>query len=90
MSHFIGLESIDDNSIIDYWMTQVHLDFSKFGSRIQLQPIYSQSKMVEKLSTSDFHFLKCLGKGACGEVYLVRSKVTGYMFALKQFPKKYL
>ncbi len=31
--------------------------------------------------------MKCLGKGAVGSVYLVRSRVTGYMLALKMLQK---
>lgn len=29
----------------------------------------------------------CLGKGACGAVYLVRSKITGAVMALKRVEK---
>ena len=31
--------------------------------------------------------MKCLGEGAGGSVYLVRSRVTGYLFALKRIKK---
>jgi serine/threonine protein kinase len=39
------------------------------------------------LTANQFYFLKCLGEGACGSVYLVRSRVTGYLFALKRVKK---
>ena len=32
---------------------------------------------------NDFEFLKCIGKGGTSNVYLVRHKSTGKLFALK-------
>lgn len=43
---------------------------------------------MDKISISDFEFLKCLGKGVIGEVYLVRNKITGYLFAMKRLRKE--
>jgi serine/threonine protein kinase len=39
------------------------------------------------LGITEFEFLVCLGKGACGEVYLVRSRVSGCILALKRVRK---
>jgi serine/threonine protein kinase len=38
---------------------------------------------------SDFVFLKCLGQGGSASVYLVRRKVSGQLYALKQIDKEY-
>ena len=76
---------MDQNELIDYWMTQPNLDLSKFEKKLNLRAIYSQKKQTDKITLNDFKFLKCLGKGACGSVYLVRNLITGYVFALKQF-----
>jgi hypothetical protein len=87
-SYFIGLSSKDNNPVIDYWLTQNELDFCRFTKRkLELKALYSIEKSISKLSISDFDFLKCLGKGAVGEVYLVRNRVTGYLFAMKRLRK---
>ena len=36
---------------------------------------------------NDFEFLKCIGKGGSSEVYLVRHKGNGKLYALKQIIK---
>ena len=38
----------------------------------------------------DFEFKRCLGKGGSCAVYLVRSRRSGHLFALKQIPKEYI
>jgi len=87
-SFFIGLASKDNNPVIDYWLTQNELDFCRFTKRkLELKALYSIEKYTDKLCVSDFEFLKCLGKGMIGEVYLVRNKITGYLFAMKRLRK---
>jgi len=41
----------------------------------------------EKVSVEDYEKLKLIGRGAFGEVYLVKKKETGDIFALKQLRK---
>ncbi|KAK7206580.1 kinase-like domain-containing protein [Myxozyma melibiosi] len=40
-----------------------------------------------KMTTSDFEYIKVLGKGAYGKVLLVREKATGRLYAQKQLKK---
>lgn len=59
----------------------------RFKKKLELKALYGSERRNDKISISEFQFLVCLGKGACGEVYLVRSKVTGYVMALKRVRK---
>ena len=87
-SYFIGLASKDGSPVIDYLLTQSELDFSRFTKKkLELKALYSIEKYIDKISISDFEFLTCLGKGAVGHVYLVRNKITGYLFAMKRLRK---
>lgn len=52
-----------------------------------MKAIYSIDKKIDQITTNQLEFLKCLGEGACGSVFLVRSRVTGYLFALKRIKK---
>jgi len=37
----------------------------------------------EEITVNDFEFLKMIGKGAYGKVWLVKRKATGDLFAMK-------
>lgn len=87
---FLGLASSEDNEIIDYWMTQPQFTFSKFKTKIALKAIYTIDSKVDRISVNHFEFLKCLGEGACGSVFLVRSRITGQIFAMKRLKKESL
>lgn len=43
--------------------------------------------ILRKMTAADFEPLRCLGKGAFGTVHLVKQKVTGRLYAQKQFRK---
>lgn len=87
-AYFIGLASSEGYEIVDYWMTQQGFNFVKFGQKLALKALYSMERKIDVLTTNQFEFLKCLGEGACGSVYLVRSRVTGYLFAMKRIKKQ--
>ena len=42
---------------------------------------------MSKISIDDFHFLKVLGKGSFGEVYLVEKKNANHLYAMKVLNK---
>ncbi|KAI2025103.1 hypothetical protein LOZ46_000859 [Ophidiomyces ophidiicola] len=46
-----------------------------------------QSLLCRKMTAEDFEPLTCLGKGTYGTVLLVRHKLTGALYAQKQFQK---
>lgn len=46
-----------------------------------------QNDLCRKMTSRDFDHLMCLGKGTFGTVLLVRHKVTGRLYAQKQFRK---
>lgn len=85
--YFIGLASYGKKPIVDYLLTQHQQTFIHFEKELQLKALYTMERKVEALNINQFKFLKCLGKGACGSVYLVQSRVTGYLFALKMLEK---
>lgn len=43
--------------------------------------------VVRKMTPEDFETLRCLGKGAFGTVHLVKQRITGRLYAQKQFRK---
>lgn len=87
-AYFIGLATCEGYQIIDYWLTQSNFNFTKFHNKLVLKALYSIEKKIEHFTTNQLQFLKCLGQGACGSVYLVRSRITGYLFALKRIKKQ--
>jgi serine/threonine protein kinase len=46
-------------------------------------------KSRDYISLGDFTFLKCLGSGASANVFLVRHRGNGRLYALKQVDKGY-
>ena len=47
----------------------------------------ARSMLHRKMSAADFQPLMCLGKGTFGTVLLVKHKLTGVLYAQKQFRK---
>lgn len=76
-SEFIGLASLDGNYMVDYWLTNHHYNFIKFRNRLSMKALYSNHEKTDRISVNQFEFIKCLGEGACGCVFLVRSRITG-------------
>lgn len=52
-----------------------------------MKALYSNMDKPDKISVNQFEFIKCLGEGACGAVYLARSRITGELFAMKRLNK---
>lgn len=46
-----------------------------------------KSLIDNRMKTSDFRMIKVIGRGACGEVQLVRHLKTQKVFALKRLEK---
>lgn len=57
------------------------------GATIQTSNNLKFDHAVRKMTANDFEPLRCLGKGSFGTVILVRHKLTGMLYAQKQFKK---
>ena len=44
-------------------------------------------KLKKKMMIDDFTLIKCIGKGAFGEVFLTSKRGTTQLFATKKVPK---
>lgn len=91
----IALESGDKNEMIDYWLMKPEFKLDKFANDrpLLLQAVFKPKAHIfseKHLTLSDFHFLKCIGKGGTSLVSLVRYMKTGHLFAIKQIPKPLL
>ena len=74
--------------MIDYWLLCEDNTLEPFKNKEVFEVVYVAKKRDEsKLKLIDFEFKRCLGKGGSCAVYLVRSRRTGYLFALKQISK---
>ena len=77
--------------MIDYALLIPEQKLSTFKKNEEFK-VYSCGETHEKgkkYTLSDFHFLKCLGQGGSANVYLVRRKTSGKLYALKQIDKEY-
>lgn len=63
---FIGLAAYYTNAFLDYWLCQHSFDFMRFRKRLELKAIYGCERKGEHISSNEFEYLVCLGKGACG------------------------
>lgn len=88
-SPFLGLATVDGNEVIDYWLSLHERSLSRFHSPLRLKAIYGTLNLPNRLTTNHFEYLKLLGQGLAGTVFLVRSRITGHYFALKRIEKKY-
>ena len=76
--------------MIDYWLMNHNFNFVRFRNKLSMKALYSNMEKTDKISINQFEFLKCLGEGACGCVFLVRSRITGEIFAMKRLEKSKL
>lgn len=95
---FIGLATVNHNELIDYWLSMREKTLSRInvgGGQLKLKALYGvveEGNMgrIQRVTSNMFEYLKLLGKGVAGTVFLVRSRYTGQYFALKQIEKKYI
>lgn len=83
-SAFLGLATIDGNEVIDYWLSLHDRNLTRFQSPLRLRAIYGVPTLPNRLTTNHFEYLKLLGQGLAGTVFLVRNRITGHYFALKR------
>lgn len=51
---FVGLASSHTHPLLDYWLTQPSLDFTRFKRRLELRCLYGCERRAEKLSSGEF------------------------------------
>lgn len=76
---------------MDYWLSLREKTLSRFSGTLKLKALYGiLLDNCARVSSNHFEYLRLLGKGVAGTVFLVRSRMTGQYFALKQIEKKYI
>ncbi|KAL4447090.1 hypothetical protein ABPG74_013942 [Tetrahymena malaccensis] len=93
--NIVCLETVGENEVIDYYLTQPNKKVNQIRENILLKPVFAQksdksNQKDQELNIHDFTFLKCLGKGGTSDVFLVRHKESCKLFALKMIPKTHL
>eukprot|EP00331_Platyophrya_macrostoma_P033299 CAMPEP_0176457038 /NCGR_PEP_ID=MMETSP0127-20121128/31671_1 /TAXON_ID=938130 /ORGANISM="Platyophrya macrostoma, Strain WH" /LENGTH=444 /DNA_ID=CAMNT_0017847163 /DNA_START=197 /DNA_END=1531 /DNA_ORIENTATION=- len=85
----VALRVKDKSSVyIDYWLTQPDTRLNYLPEKITLFPFYSTSLPKDSsLSLSYFEIIAFIGEGGFAKVYLVRSKIDGKFYAMKQLRK---
>ena len=62
----MGLGAKNLDPLLDYWLTQLECDFTRFNGKLELKAVYGYERTHERLSANEWEYLACLGSGACG------------------------
>ncbi len=86
--------TLSDDEPAEMTSYEVALDEDFVSPDVGQKPLFGaiegglvQDTMARKMTASDFEPLSCLGKGTYGTVLLVKQRVTGRLYAQKQFRK---
>ena len=89
MDQFLFFQSANTNSTLDLFQTQFSRKISNIPDNLWLKPVYKQPVPSDGFLGADhFLILKKIGCGGFGDVYLVRRKDTGYLYAMKIIQKE--
>ncbi|KAI9724360.1 MAG: hypothetical protein M1812_000428 [Candelaria pacifica] len=87
-------EALSGDELQEMTSYEVALDEDFVSPDVGQKPLFGaiegglvQDSMARKMTASDFEPLNCLGKGTFGTVLLVKQRVTGRLYAQKQFRK---
>ena len=53
-SHFIGFGSYENKEIVDYILSQHHLNFTYFKKKLAMKALYTIEKKVNEISINNF------------------------------------
>lgn len=85
----VGLRCVDRIDVIDVWLQDFERSVNIIKDSTMLTPIIGQS--IEKsLSLGWFNPISVIGKGGFSNVFLVRKKDNGYLYALKVMQKAHI
>lgn len=101
-SEFLCFESLDRNNFIDFLLSKPNLAFAGLSGIIRIAPYHviavqnhesrlriERDRPNNQLTNEDFEIISRLGKGGFSQVFLVRDKHSGGIFALKKVSKKF-
>jgi hypothetical protein len=87
---FLFFKSGTSNSALDLYLTQFENKLSEIPNNTWLYPVYKEKVPSDGfISYNHFQVLKKIGQGGFGDVWLVRRKDTGHLYAMKMIAKKH-
>lgn len=79
------LESVKGDEVVDYSLQILNYPLSNYKNYEQFNLVLQEDVSSDNfISLNDFKFMKCLGQGASANVFLVRHRGNGRLYALKQ------
>lgn len=85
----VGLRTADRIDVIDVWLQDFERSVNIIRDNTILTPITGQVIPLE-ISISWFEPISVIGKGGFSNVFLVRKRDTGYLYALKVMQKAFI
>ena len=85
----VGLKSLERADVIDVWLQEFDRSLNILKHGMILTPIIGQS-IPSALSLAWFDPISMIGKGGFSQVYLIRKKDNGYLYALKVMQKSHI
>jgi serine/threonine protein kinase len=89
VSNIIGLRCAERIDVIDMWLQDFERPVGIIKDFTILTPILSQS-ISENLDLHWFQPISLIGKGGFSEVFLVRKRDTGQLYAMKVMKKNHI
>ncbi|OMJ84043.1 hypothetical protein SteCoe_14912 [Stentor coeruleus] len=85
----VALRTADNIDVIDVWLQDFERSLNIIKDNTTLIPISGQGILAD-ISMSWFEPVAVLGKGGFSNVFLVRKRDTGYLYALKVMQKDFI
>lgn len=85
----VALRTADNIDVIDVWLQDFERSLNIIKDNATLMPVSGQV-ICPEISMSWFEPVSVLGKGGFSNVFLVRKRDTGYLYALKVMQKAFI
>lgn len=98
-SNIVGLKMRNSTEMMDHWLMEFDRPLHKLRENDELELIYSSTQLKylldhiqakKSLQLSDFEVIKIIGKGGFSNVFQVRKKDTGKIYAMKVISKSFV